>query len=168
MKTLFSAHGAAELLEKDRATMVRAMRGVPPNGTERGQNRWTMRTIVDAVARHENTSSSNGTNGNADTGQRNVDRICAEFDAAFQAMLKVKSLEKRRDIALTTLAPIIEAHSIAMHERGRVINDEFVTGLLADKLYGLMLAGFQEPCSWSRDETWSRMAAAMPSAFADE
>lgn len=50
MKRLFSINRAADLLERDRATLVRALRHVKPDGNERGQPRYRMRTIVDALA----------------------------------------------------------------------------------------------------------------------
>jgi hypothetical protein len=53
MKTLFSINKAADLLERDRQTLVRALRHVKPDGHERGQARYTMRTITDALAANE-------------------------------------------------------------------------------------------------------------------
>jgi hypothetical protein len=50
MKNIFSINKAADLLERDRATLVRALRHVKADGAERGQPRYTMRTIVDALA----------------------------------------------------------------------------------------------------------------------
>jgi len=44
MKTLFSINKAAELLEKDRQTLVRALRHVKPEGHERGQPRYRKRS----------------------------------------------------------------------------------------------------------------------------
>lgn len=52
MKSLFSINKAADLLDRDRATLVRALRHVKPDGTERGQPRYSMRTITDALARN--------------------------------------------------------------------------------------------------------------------
>ncbi|MDA9427128.1 hypothetical protein [Bradyrhizobium sp. CCBAU 53380] len=49
MKSLFSINKAADLLERDRATLVRALRHVAPDGHERGQPRYRMRTIVETV-----------------------------------------------------------------------------------------------------------------------
>jgi hypothetical protein len=62
MKNIFSINKAADLLERDRATLVRALRHVKADGTERGQPRYTMRTIIDALAAHEarNNGSSHG------------------------------------------------------------------------------------------------------------
>lgn len=48
MKT-FSVNALTELLERDRATIVRALRKVPPDATERKQPRWKMTTAIAAV-----------------------------------------------------------------------------------------------------------------------
>jgi hypothetical protein len=37
---LFSAFAAAELLERDRQTITRALRSTPPDGQLRGAPRW--------------------------------------------------------------------------------------------------------------------------------
>jgi hypothetical protein len=50
VKNLFSINRAADLLEKDRATLVRALRHVPPDGYQGGQPRWRMPTIMHALA----------------------------------------------------------------------------------------------------------------------
>jgi hypothetical protein len=57
MKNLFSINKAADLLERDRATLVRALRHVKPDGHQRGQSRYTMRTITDALSAHEARNS---------------------------------------------------------------------------------------------------------------
>jgi hypothetical protein len=51
MKTLFSINKAADLLERDRQTVVLALPHVRPDGHERGQPRYSMRTITDTIAR---------------------------------------------------------------------------------------------------------------------
>lgn len=57
MKILFSVNKAADLLERDRATLVRALRHVTPDGHERGQPRYRMRTITEALGAHEARNS---------------------------------------------------------------------------------------------------------------
>jgi hypothetical protein len=65
MRNFFSINKAADLLERDRATLVRALRHVKPDGTERGQARYTMRTITDALAAQDarNNGSSHSGHG---------------------------------------------------------------------------------------------------------
>jgi hypothetical protein len=53
MKNLFSINKAADLLERDRATLVRALRHVTPDGRERGQARYRLKTITDALVAQE-------------------------------------------------------------------------------------------------------------------
>jgi hypothetical protein len=47
-ETLFSAYGAAELLQKDRQTIVRALRDVPPDARAGNSSRWRLLTILKA------------------------------------------------------------------------------------------------------------------------
>jgi hypothetical protein len=51
MTKLFSAFGAADSLEKDQQTVRRALRGVAPDGHEKGQPRWRLSAILKALDR---------------------------------------------------------------------------------------------------------------------
>jgi phage terminase Nu1 subunit (DNA packaging protein) len=53
MKTLFSVNSAALLIEKDRRTLVAALRGLKPDGFEGRQKRYKLKTLFDALLRHE-------------------------------------------------------------------------------------------------------------------
>jgi hypothetical protein len=50
---LVSENKAAELLERDRQTVKRALRGVAPDGHERGSPRFKIATVMNAMASHE-------------------------------------------------------------------------------------------------------------------
>lgn len=52
MKT-FSINGAAEILERDRRTVTKSLRHVPPDAHEHGQPRWKLPKIVAALAANE-------------------------------------------------------------------------------------------------------------------
>jgi hypothetical protein len=45
----FSVNGAAEMLERDRRTITRALHGVPPDSRDNKSPRWKMATIVNAL-----------------------------------------------------------------------------------------------------------------------
>src|ERR1700733_5054559 len=53
-----SISGASEILERTRRTIKRALRDTEPNSYVRGQPRWKLAVIVDALAR--NTAPKNG------------------------------------------------------------------------------------------------------------
>lgn len=60
MTNLFSVNKAADLLERDRQTLVRALRHVAPDGSERGQPRYRLKTITEALAAHERRMHGGG------------------------------------------------------------------------------------------------------------
>ena len=99
MITLFSAHGAAEILEKDRQTLVRAMRGVRQDGEERGQKRWRMKTILAALARHQGTASIDDLDRDQKLCLADDLKTCFEqFDAGLAILLKEPDMETRREL----------------------------------------------------------------------
>jgi hypothetical protein len=82
MKNLFSVNKAADLLERDRQTLVRALRRAKPDGHQRGQARYTMRTITDALAAHEARN-----NGSANVAPRSrLGEIADELEHAHKAL----------------------------------------------------------------------------------
>jgi hypothetical protein len=70
MKT-FSINGAAELLERDRRTVTKAMRYVKPDSFVHGSPRWRLPTILNAME---------GTNDHGLGGQL-IDKIETNFEA---------------------------------------------------------------------------------------
>jgi hypothetical protein len=105
MKNLFAINRAAEMLERDRATLVRALRHTKPDGTERGQPRYTMRTITDALAAHE------ARNSGSHVGQRDrlrsrlgeiadeLDRTHKELDAARERIKAQPTLDAKQPLS---------------------------------------------------------------------
>lgn len=79
MKNLFSINKAADLLERDRATLVRAMRRVKADSHERGQPRYRMRTITDALAAHE-ARNNVSTHAGADCLRSRLGEIADELE----------------------------------------------------------------------------------------
>jgi hypothetical protein len=149
---VFSVNGAAELLEKDRRTLQRAMRGVKPDAYEGRNPRWRMRSFVDALERSSERHDD-------DRGQRaDLNTLYERFDAAFDEMTAEPSLAKRRLTALE-LGPLIA--QIDRMQRGVSAADgepELLVQLRADKIFMLLPRGFEGPCEWSRDETWNKLA----------
>ena len=121
MKNIFSINKAADLLERDRATLVRALRHVKADGTERGQPRYTMRTIIDALAAQE--ARNNGfSHGEPDRLRSRLGEIADELEQTH------KELDAKRE--LIKAQPTLDAkqpHSRAamkVFERLRDLYDE--------------------------------------------
>jgi hypothetical protein len=154
---LFSAFAAAELLERDRQTIARALRNTPPDGRENNQPRWKMSTIVDAVKHHsgvpiQSASRSTGTDDE-------LMAVYAAFDVKFNAMAVLPTLALRR-AAACELAPEIAGMDQASRQRARAngVGDE-LADLRADQLYRLCMRGFEKPCEWTSAQCWENLDA---------
>lgn len=88
-KRLFSINAAADLLERDRQTLVRALRHVQPDGTERGQPRYSMRTITDALDR-------SGSHGGQDRLRSRLGEIADELEATHKELDAKRAIIKRQ------------------------------------------------------------------------
>jgi hypothetical protein len=107
-KNLLSINKAADLLEKDRATLVRALRHVPPDSYERGQPRWSMQTIRNALAVKPHERHAIGKfRDRYSLRSTKLDRMRLEYEKGLALVGAEPSLAKRREIALK-LAPCSE------------------------------------------------------------
>jgi hypothetical protein len=150
MKT-FAVNGIADLLERDRATVIRALRDVPADAVERGQPRWKMVTAVAALHDHRRPD------GGQDRAQVDPELSAAyeQVDEANSAMRKLETVEARRRAA-KAMGPLITATDAMTRRVGLANgNDPELVHLRADKLYQLYLRGLELPCGWSSEQTWS-------------
>jgi hypothetical protein len=89
---LFSVNAAAEILERDRRTITKALRPTPPDGNENGQPRWRLKTILDALEMMTNDQDRHGPL---------IDQIEADFesfDVGFAKLQAEPDLERRRQL----------------------------------------------------------------------
>ena len=109
MKQLVSAYGASRLLERDRQTIERAVRGLAPDGYEGKSPRWQLARIVEALnARHASKSNKS----EIDTAlQRQLDRL-DELDARLRS---APTVQQRRELA-RELFPILAGVDRLMRE----------------------------------------------------
>lgn len=149
MKT-FGVNALAELLERDRATVVRALRDVPSDAVERGQPRWKMVTAVAALDEHRLPNVGH------DPDHDETPAVAyAQLDAAASAMRKLETVEARRGAA-KAMGPLIAATDAITRRVGLATGtDPELVNLRADKLYQLYLRGLEVPCGWSSEQTWS-------------
>jgi len=152
MNNLFSVNRAADLLERDRATLVRALRHVPPDGYERGQPRWRMPTIIDALA----------VKPQAETGKfrdryslrsRVLDDMRRTFEEEVALIGAEPSPERRREMALQ-LAPLLEQYQAAYLEIGRslYIADDDVLTARSDLIWSEMMDEVSAAAEWPRSD----------------
>ena len=148
MKT-FSVNAIAELLERDRATVIRALRETPPDATERRQPRWKMATAVAALERHNRISSDDIPGGNDPA----LATAFARLDGAIAAMEAEPSLERRRSMSINNVKPLLAATDRMLRAAGITAGqDAELVHLRADHLGYVMLRTFVQPCQWSLED----------------
>jgi hypothetical protein len=155
MKT-FSINAASELLERDRRTITKVLRKVRPDTHENKKPRWRLRKIVDALeAAAVRPESQIGDAGSDITDK--LDALYKQFDAAYDAMKAGPDVAKRRTMA-RKLAPLIAQTDCLLRARDTAngLDPEYVD-LRADKVFFLMMRGFETPCEWSQNETWAHL-----------
>src|SRR5207248_818064 len=98
---LFSVNAAAEVLERDRRTIVKSLRHVKPDGKERGADRWRLKTILDALERMQPPAASN--DGSSDP---RLEAIFNRLNQAEKEMCGLPTVEKRRQFLTAVLRPL--------------------------------------------------------------
>jgi hypothetical protein len=154
----YPANSLAEQFECDRSTMVRALRGVPPDLVKRGNRpTWKIATAAKALEAHRRKQD-----GGRDTGNNRdpeVERLSTEFEERLAVLRKLPALEDRREAA-RALAPLIDKVGHATRALGHRNGNGEMADILSDQIMLLMTRGFCEPCEWNGDEAFS--AGMMP------
>lgn len=156
MNNLFSINGAADLLEKDRATLVRALRHVPADGyTKHGQPRWRMPTIIDALAMKPQARRETGKYWDRYSIGRSkaLDGLRVMFEKQIALISAEPSPVKRREMAVA-LAPLLAEYQSIYLNIGRSLRiaDDDVLGARADLIWGEMMDEVSVAAEWPRSE----------------
>jgi hypothetical protein len=133
----FSINGAAELLERDRRTITKALRHVKPDAHENRSPRWRLPTILNAME---------VTNNHSRNGQL-IDQIEADFeafDAGFAKLQAEPNLERRRQLDKRLgVGALIGDLDRQMTKANAAIGEERGLGAIAsDKLVGDLISRF--------------------------
>ncbi|MGY4365255.1 hypothetical protein ACVW1A_001320 [Bradyrhizobium sp. LB1.3] len=150
---LVSAFGAADMLELDRQTVRRALRHVAPDGYEKKQPRWRMKTIVEAVDRHAGRNSSAAVPG----GTR-LPPLFDQFDTGCKRLDSLADLEARRREARRLMALLVELDEAMRADARMRREDELRASLRCDQHFQLAMRNFEKPCAWTHNECWAVLA----------
>jgi len=153
---LFSAFGAADLLERDRQTVRRALRHVPPDGYERKQPRWRLKTIIDAVDAHLGRNTT-ATAPAGSTLQVQFD----QFDGGCRNLDMMPDLKARRSEAHRLIALLVELDRAMRADARARREDELRASLRCDQHFRLAMRNFEQPCGWTQEQCWAALAAIM-------
>jgi hypothetical protein len=153
---LISAFGAADLLELDRQTVRRALRHAPPDGYERKQPRWRMKTVISAVDAH--------------LGRKNAPRLLDhpslqalfdEFDTGSKNLDGLPDLKARRREAHRLIAVLVELDKAMRADARARREDDLRASLRCDQHFRVAMRNFEEPCDWTQVQCWAALAGIM-------
>lgn len=157
MKDLFSINRAADLLEHDRATLVRALRHVPPDGFEHGRPRWFMPTITSALALSPQERSQTGKYRDQFSIGRSkqLDGLRIAFEKQVAQIGAEPSLDKRHAMAVA-LAPVIEEYQRTYLDIGRALGvvDDDLLGCRVDLVTEEMISQVAEAAGREADSSF--------------
>jgi hypothetical protein len=175
MENLFSINRAADLLERDRATLVRALRHVPPDAYQNGQPRWKLPTIISALTVPPQARRDTGKYRDRYRIGRSkaLDGMRVMFEKQVTQISVEKSLAKRREMAVA-LAPLLQEYQTTYLDIGRSLRiaDDDVLGARAELIWSEMMDEVSEAADWPRygdgADFFITMIKAMPSVDDDE
>ena len=147
---LFSVNKAADLLERDRQTLVRALRHVEPDGTERGRPRYSMPTILAALDAHQ------GRVRGAGVVSHDLERRFAELDRRYDAVRAAPTVDERRELARVSLFPFVAAVESAMYADARRSGESPRSASLRIAEHTrLNVLTLREALGWNTNEVWA-------------
>src|SRR5690242_15407371 len=99
---MFSVNRLAEMFQRDRSTIVRALRGTPRDGGSADRPQYTVATVSRALEDHFAAKS-----GRSPAVSDDLERQFAELEARYDAVRGAPTLEERRKLARASFFPFL-------------------------------------------------------------
>jgi hypothetical protein len=161
MQNHLSVNAASEMLERARRTIKRALRNTPPDSHERGQPRWRLPVIIQALqSSGAPMTEPRPASGNGDDW---LEQECAaafeKFDRAAAAMEKLPTLVRRRARSVE-LGELANDCIVKMRARDEAtdLHPQHVD-LRGQEVLRLMMWGLCGPCQWTKEEVWKHIVS---------
>jgi hypothetical protein len=141
----YSMNAASLMLERDRRTVTKAMQGVRPDEKVKGQPRWKLRTIVDALER-DNRANDGGGGGRLGEIADTLERLCGEVDAATELVKSLPDLDSKQPharaamVLINRIDELFEESNDLLFERDPTSLVPFVTGPIVGTMFRELLA----------------------------
>jgi hypothetical protein len=168
---VFSINAIADLLERDRATVTRALRHVPPDAFEKKQPRWRLATAVTALdalpgTNHEKPRRRAASDGEPDP---RITEAYDNFQEALEQLQGIEDIEQRRAFAREKIGPIIAYNN--KHTRQWSIengNSEQLAQLSTEQLWHMSINVVRHFCEWTDAESYDELVIPNDDWSADE
>jgi hypothetical protein len=160
----FTANNIAEQLERDRATVLRALKNTPPDRTIHGRPQWKIATASRAVEAHLRAAYGNGGSNDPKLPQL-IDQIEADFkafDAGFAQLKAEPDLARRRQLDKQLgVGKLIGGLDRQMKRANAAIGEERgLSALVGEHLVGDLISRFLTLLDyWPSDAEMDRLRA---------
>jgi hypothetical protein len=152
---LVSAYAAARMLEKDRQTIERATRCLEPDGYERGQPRWRLARIVDALSAR--AGRGKGMNAEVDP---DLQRKFDDLDERYRDVQNGQTLDERRKRARAFFVLVAAVETAMYADARRSGEDPRMAQMRAVEHTRLNVLTLREALGWNSDEAWAEFLKA--------
>ena len=162
-----SAYAASRQLGRDRQTIERAVRHLAPDAYERGQPRWHLERIVDALRKTPEQRREAGRYRDQFSLGRNkaLDGLRLMIEKQIVLIGDEPSLDKRRQMAVALAPQLAEHHALFLSTaRSLGIASDDVLGIQSDLIWCEWLDEVSAAAQWQRDEGFgiAMLTAAWP------
>jgi hypothetical protein len=151
----FTVNAASEILEHDRRTVTKAVRHIEPDKVERGQKRYKLRTILDALDQLPGSSGAPRRHTTHTTGWKD-ERIVSAYHSVnemYGELAAIDDLEQRRAVAKKKWGPVIQSNNINLRlwnvENG---HSEELAEHRSEGLWHMSINFVRRLCEWSDEE----------------
>ena len=161
---LVSAYAASRLLERDRQTIERAVRGLTPDTFQKGKPRWRLARIVERLNERAAHNARSSAAVNYD-----LERRFAELEQRYDAMRAAPTLDERRALARTSFFPFLaEVESEMYSDARRSGEDPRVTALRVAEHTRLNVFTLRDVLGWTHEQAWAEFMKADPRVCGDD
>ena len=144
---LVSAYAASRLLERDRETIQRAVRGLAPDSYEKGKPRWRLARIVEAL----NPPAARGKDNDGDI-SRDLQPMFDELDQRYRAVQNAPTLAERRQQARVFFPFVMEVEGAMYAEAKRRGENLRMAQLRIAEHTRLSVLTLRDALDWNSDE----------------
>ena len=154
---MFSVNRLAEMFQRDRSTVVRALRGTPRDGGSADRPTYTVATASRALEQHFAAKFGGAGPVNHDL-QQKFERL----EAMYNGVRNGPTLEERRELARAFFRFVAEVESAMYADARRSGEDPRYASLRISEHTRLNVLCLRDVLGWNSEETWSAFMKADP------
>jgi hypothetical protein len=151
---LHTINAASVLLERDRATIRRALKSTPPDDTsENGRPKWRLTRIISALAEHldekpKQPAPASSVLRELEAVGKEATVLANEVQAGFDKMRAMPDIEERRELACAEVGPKVGRFIDVMQRSADITPDDWGARYISNDICNTTFHCLLELCDW--------------------